>query len=205
MKRKTPSIDWKTDTETINDAQISYISKGVSYDNEHGICLFAGRRSDAPIPREFHYIFERDIDPAKDMTIRLQKRGCHMAGFSYLLNPKVAKDGSIAIRLPSSWIFPNQTVCSISLEPISRAIRLYSAIHHGREHRKSFVARWLDSTRNFRAVHVDTKATNTLLKGESRGKEKIFMRVFQKMLGSANILKAQQTLKKQSIMANQTG
>lgn len=43
------------------------------------------------------------------------------------------------------------------------------------------------------------------LKRREQGKGKIFLRVFQKMLGSTNIPKAQQTLKKQSIMANRTG
>ena len=65
MKRKTPSIDWKTGTETIDDVQISYISKGVSYDNNYGVCLFVGRRTDDPTPREFTYIFELDIDPCE--------------------------------------------------------------------------------------------------------------------------------------------
>lgn len=101
MKRKTPSIDWKTGTETIDDVQISYISKGVSYDNDHGICLFVGRRTDDPAPREFHYIFDLDIDPTKDMTICFQKRGRYMAGFSYQLNPKAIEDGYLAIVLPN--------------------------------------------------------------------------------------------------------
>ena len=48
------------------------------------------------------------------------------------------------------------------------------------------------------------KSNTTLLKGE-QGKGKTFLRVFQKMLGSTNIPKSQQTLKKQSIMTNQTG
>ena len=43
------------------------------------------------------------------------------------------------------------------------------------------------------------------LKRREQGKGKIFLRVFQKMLGPTNIPKAQQTLKKQSIMANRTG
>ena len=114
MKRKTPSVDWKTGTETIDDIQLSYISKGVSYDNEHGICLFVGRRTDDPTPREFHYIFELDIDPTKDMTIRFQKRGHYKAGFSYQLNPKIVEEGYLAIRLPNIVDIPKSN-CMLNL------------------------------------------------------------------------------------------
>ena len=114
MKRKTPSIDWKTGTETINDIQVSYVSKGVSYDNDHGICLFVGRRTDDPTPREFHYIFELDIEPTKDMTIRFQQRGHYKAGFSYRLNPKCVEDGYLAIVLPNIVDIPNSH-CSLNL------------------------------------------------------------------------------------------
>lgn len=100
--------------ETIDDIQVSYVSKGVSYDNEHGICLFVGRRTDDPTPREFHYIFELDIDPTKDMTIRFQKRGCHMAGFFYLLNPKVVEEGCPAIVLPNIVDIP-KSHCRLNL------------------------------------------------------------------------------------------
>ena len=101
MKRKTPSINWKTGTETIDNIQISYISKGVSYDNIYGVCLFVGRRTDDPTPREFHYIFELDIDPAKDMTICFQKRGRYMARCSYLQTPQHEVEGCLAIVLPN--------------------------------------------------------------------------------------------------------
>ena len=49
------------------------------------------------------------------------------------------------------------------------------------------------------------KSNIRFLKGREQGKGKTFLRVFQKMLGSTNIPKSQQTLKKQSIMTNQTG
>ena len=114
MKRKTPSIDWKTGTETIDDVQISYIAKGVSYDNDSGVCLFVGRRTDDPTPREFHYIFELDIDPTKDMTICFQKRGRYMAGFSYLLNPKAVEEGCLAIILPNMVDIPKSN-CMLNL------------------------------------------------------------------------------------------
>ena len=94
--------------------QISYIAKAVFYDNDHGICLFVGRRTDDPTPREFHYIFELDIDPTKDMTICFQKRGRYMTGFSYLLNPKVVEDGYLAIKLPNIVNIP-QSNCMINL------------------------------------------------------------------------------------------
>lgn len=111
---KTPKIDWKIGTENINDIDISYISKGVSYDNEYGICLFVGRRTDDPTPREFHYIFELDIDSLKDMTIRFQKRGRCMAGFSYQLNPKAVEDGYLAIVLPNIVDIPKSN-CTLNL------------------------------------------------------------------------------------------
>lgn len=114
MIRKTPSIDWKTGTETIDDVQISYISKGVSYDNNYGVCLFVGRRTDDPTPREFTYIFELDIDPAKDMTVCFQKRGRYMAGFSYLLNPKAVEEGHLAIVLPNIVDLPKSS-CKLNL------------------------------------------------------------------------------------------
>ena len=114
MKRKTPITDWQTGTETIDDIQISYISKGVSYDNDHGICLFVGRRTDDPTPREFHYIFELDIDPTKDMTICFQRRGRYMAGFSYLLNPKAVEEGCLAIVLPNMVDIPKSN-CMLNL------------------------------------------------------------------------------------------
>ena len=106
MKRKTPSVDWKTGTETIDDIQISYISKGVSYDNIYGVCLFVGRRTDDPTPREFHYIFELDIDPAKDMTIRFRKRGQDITGFSFLLDPQDWKAGVFVLSLSNLITFP---------------------------------------------------------------------------------------------------
>ena len=114
MKRKTPSTDWKTGTETIDDVQISYIAKGVSYDNDSGVCLFVGRRTDDPTPREFHYIFELDLDPTKDMTLCFQKRGRYMAGFSYQLNPKAVEDGYLAIVLPNIVDIPNSN-CTLNM------------------------------------------------------------------------------------------
>ena len=94
--------------------QISYISKGVSYDNNYGICLFVGRRTDDPTPREFTYIFELDIDPTKDMTVCFQKRGRYMAGFSYLLNPKAVEEGYLAIVLPNIVDLPKSS-CKLNL------------------------------------------------------------------------------------------
>ena len=94
--------------------QISYISKGVSYDNDHGICLFVGRRTDDPTPREFTYIFELDIDPAKDMAVCFQKRGRYMAGFSYLLNPKAVEESHLAIVLPNIVDLPKSS-CKLNL------------------------------------------------------------------------------------------
>ena len=114
MKRKTPSIDWKTGTETIDDVQISYISKGVSYDNDHGVGLFVGRRTDDPTPREFTYIFELDMDPTKDMTICFQKRGRYMVGFSYQLNPKAVEEGYLAIKFPNFIDLPKSN-CMLNL------------------------------------------------------------------------------------------
>ena len=94
--------------------QVSYIAKGVSYDNNYGICLFVGRRTDDPTPREFTYIFELDIDPTKDMTICFQRRGHYMAGFSYLLNPKAVEEGCLAIILPNMVDIPKSN-CMLNL------------------------------------------------------------------------------------------
>ncbi|WP_418426951.1 hypothetical protein [Alistipes sp.] len=73
-----------------------------------------GRRTDDPTPREFHYIFELDIDPTKDMTIRFQKRGHYKAGFSYQLNPKIVEEGYLAIRLPNIVDIPKSN-CMLNL------------------------------------------------------------------------------------------
>ena len=73
-----------------------------------------GRRTDDPTPREFHYIFELDIDPTKDMTICFQRRGRYMAGFSYLLNPKVVEDGYLAIVLSNIVDIPKSN-CKLNL------------------------------------------------------------------------------------------
>jgi len=48
------------------------------------------------------------------MTIRFQKRGRHMAGFSYLLNPKAVEDGYLAIRLPNIVDIPKSN-CTLNL------------------------------------------------------------------------------------------
>ena len=98
----------------IDDVQISYISKGISYDNNYGICLLVGRRTDDPTPREFHYIFELDIDPEKDMTIRFQKRSRCLAGFSYRLNPKIVEEGYLAITVPNIVDIPKSN-CMLNL------------------------------------------------------------------------------------------
>ena len=60
-----------------------------------------GRKTDQFVPRDFHYIFDLDIDPAKNMTICFQRRGLSLAEFSYLLNPKVVEEGYLAIALPN--------------------------------------------------------------------------------------------------------
>jgi hypothetical protein len=73
-----------------------------------------GRRTDDPTPREFHYIFELDIDPTKDMTIRFQKRGHYKAGFSYQLNPKIVEEGYLAIVLPNIVDIPKSN-CMLNL------------------------------------------------------------------------------------------
>lgn len=85
---------------------MSYIAKSVTYDGYQGISMFVGRRTDTPTPVEFTYYFELDIDPLQDMTIRFQKRGRYMEGFSYLMNPKVIELGYLAISLPNSVIIP---------------------------------------------------------------------------------------------------
>lgn len=68
--------------------------------------MFVGRRTDTPTPVEFTYYFELDIDPLQDMTIRFQKRGRYMEGFSYLMNPKVIELGYLAISLPNIVTIP---------------------------------------------------------------------------------------------------
>lgn len=73
-----------------------------------------GRRTDDPTPREFHYIFELDIDPTKDMTIRFQKRGHYKAGFSYQLNPKIVDEGYLVIVLPNIVDIPKSN-CMLNL------------------------------------------------------------------------------------------
>ena len=119
MKRKTPITDWQTGTEILNDIEISYVAKSISYDLD-GICLFVGRRKDNPTPVEFYYFLELDIDLTQAATISFLKRGLLQIGFDFTLPPQKSNQGPYIAK------FPNV----ITIPPIGYTLNLFEAHIH---------------------------------------------------------------------------
>ena len=94
-------------TEILDDMEISYVAKSVSYDSD-GICLFIGCRKDNPTPVEFYYFFELDIDLSQNITVSFQKRGRMQIGFNFTLSPPEFNQKPYIVRFPNILTFsPN--------------------------------------------------------------------------------------------------
>ena len=147
MKRKTPITDWQTGTEILNDIEISYVAKSISYDLD-GICLFVGRRTDNPTPVEFYYFLELDIDPIQAVTISFLKRGLLQTGFNFTLPPQESNQRPYIVKFPNVITIPPIGYTLNFLKRISTAILLCSTIRHKMVPRKSSAFHWLSSMRN---------------------------------------------------------
>ena len=133
MKRKTPSIDWKTGKEKRDDNQISYIAKSVAYDDDCGVCLFVGRKEDETVPFSFYYFFALDIDQQKPVKMTFQKRGKKMVSMSCPLDDI---NGDITLIMPNIIEFSNSADSVNLFAFTTRATPLALHIRQRTERRK---------------------------------------------------------------------
>ena len=147
MKRKTPITDWQTGTEILNDIEISYVAKSISYDLD-GICLFVGRRKDNPTPVEFYYFLELDIDLTQAATISFLKRGLLQIGFDFTLPPQEPNQGPYIVKFPNVITIPPIGYTLNLFEAHIHSDTMCSTIQHKMEPRKSSAFHWLASMRN---------------------------------------------------------